>query len=156
MRDSDHPSSFILHPSSDGSAVLTLNRLGLPPDGGNSAFLVRTVGAARAMELLLTNRSLSADEALAWGLVNEVVPPERLLEHAREVAASFVAVPAETLLATRGLLDGATCRPLAAQLDDEEAAMCAAARRDDFRAAVRAFIQRRSTSSRGQALRSGS
>ncbi|MCA1648143.1 MAG: enoyl-CoA hydratase/isomerase family protein, partial [Chloroflexi bacterium] len=43
-------------------------RLGLTPDGGSSAFLERTIGAARTLELLLTNRRLAASEAQAWGL----------------------------------------------------------------------------------------
>ena len=50
-------------------------RLGLTPDGGNSAFLPALIGRGRAMELLLTNRTLSGAEALEWGLVGEVVEP---------------------------------------------------------------------------------
>src|SRR5207249_9190476 len=57
-------------------------RLGLTPDGGSSAFLARTIGAARTLELLLTNRRLSAAEALAWGMISEVVADEQLLDRA--------------------------------------------------------------------------
>src|ERR1700758_5126690 len=65
---------------------LAYTSVGLTPDAGTTFLLPRMVGAKRAMELLLLNRALSAEEALAWGLVNEVVADERLLEHAVEVA----------------------------------------------------------------------
>ncbi|HLG72715.1 MAG TPA: enoyl-CoA hydratase/isomerase family protein [Chloroflexota bacterium] len=109
-------------------------RLGLTPDGGNSAFLPALVGRARAMELLLTNRTLSADDALSWGLVNEAGS----LDRACEVAAGFAPVPAETLLTSRRLLDG----ELLAQLDQEQKAVATAARRPGFAEAVRAFLRR--------------
>lgn len=117
-------------------------RLGLPPDGGSSAFLVRSIGAARAMELLLTNRTLSADEALAWGLVSEVVPADALLERAAQAASGFSAVPAETLLRTRRLLETALSQPIEAQLDAEKAAMRAAAASPSFRESLDAFVRR--------------
>ena len=128
--------------SAEASFTAAYFRLGLPPDGGNSAFLARSVGPHRAMELLLSNRRLSAAEALAWGLVAEVVPPERLLDRAREVAAGFAGVPRETLLASRALLDSAAGQTLEAQLDAEEAAMRAAAGQPAFGEALRQFRNR--------------
>lgn len=112
-------------------------RLGLTPDGGNSAFLPALVGRARAMDLLLTNRRLSAAEALEWGLVNEVAS-DSAVDRASTVAASFGAVPAETLLVTRHLLEGA----LEAQMQAEQAAVAAAATRPAFGNALRAFLGR--------------
>jgi 2-(1,2-epoxy-1,2-dihydrophenyl)acetyl-CoA isomerase len=117
--------------------------LGLPPDGGNSAFLTRTVGTARAMELLLTNRRLRADEALAWGLVNEVAPDAQLLDRARDFAARLPRVPATTLLATRRLLDASAGEGgIQNQLQREALAMRSAARQPTFRAALQAFLDR--------------
>jgi 2-(1,2-epoxy-1,2-dihydrophenyl)acetyl-CoA isomerase len=118
-------------------------RLGLTPDGGNSAFLVRSIGAARSMELLLTNRSLSADQALGWGLVNEVVPPEALIDRACELASSLYPIPPATLLASRTLLDRAASDSLLTVLDAEELAMRTAARSLHFRAALDGFLNRR-------------
>ena len=51
---------------------LAYTAAGLTPDAGTSFLLPRIIGARRAMELLLLNRTLSAEEALSWGLVNEV------------------------------------------------------------------------------------
>jgi 2-(1,2-epoxy-1,2-dihydrophenyl)acetyl-CoA isomerase len=114
-------------------------RLGLPPDGGASAFLERTIGATRAMELLLTNRTLHSDQALAWGLVNEVVPDEELLDRAVSFASGLPGVPSYTLLQTRRLLDMAYIRN---QLQLESVAIRTAARGEYFRKSLRDFVDR--------------
>jgi 2-(1,2-epoxy-1,2-dihydrophenyl)acetyl-CoA isomerase len=53
-------------------------KIGLTPDGSTTWFLPRLIGHRRTKELYLLNRVLSADEAMAWGLVNRVVAPEEL------------------------------------------------------------------------------
>ena len=60
---------------------------GLSPDGSSSWFLPRLVGTRRAQELMLTNRRLSAAEALEWGLVTRVVAGRRAGEQARDAGA---------------------------------------------------------------------
>ena len=65
---------------------LAYTQAGLTPDAGTTFLLPRTLGLKRSMELLLLNRSLTSEEALEWGLVNEVVPDERLLSRALETA----------------------------------------------------------------------
>jgi 2-(1,2-epoxy-1,2-dihydrophenyl)acetyl-CoA isomerase len=112
-------------------------RLGLTPDGGSSAFLERTIGAARTLELLLTNRRLGADEAQAWGLVAEVVPDEHLLDRAIAFADSLASVPGYTLRSSRRLLDTINMRD---QLQLEAVAIRTAARGEAFRLALRAFL----------------
>ena len=116
--------------------------LGLPPDGGNSAFLARAIGPARSMELLLTNRRLSAEDARAWGLINEVVPEEELLERALQAATNLMRVPAATLLATRRLLDAVGAEDLPSHLQREALAVRGAARHPQFRAALDRFLAR--------------
>ena len=111
-------------------------RLGLTPDGGSSAFLERTIGAARTLELLLTNRRLGADEACAWGLVGEVVGDDQLVERAVAFADSVGPVPGYALRQTRRLLDTINMRD---QLQLEAVAIRTAARGDAFRAALKAF-----------------
>jgi 2-(1,2-epoxy-1,2-dihydrophenyl)acetyl-CoA isomerase len=112
-------------------------RLGLTPDGGASAFLERTIGTTRAMELLLTNRTLSAGEALSWGMVNEVVPDDELLARALAFARWLPRVPSYTLLQTRRLLDMAYIRN---QLQLESVAIRTAARGEHFRRALAEFV----------------
>ena len=61
-------------------------RIGASPDGGMTYFLPRVVGPSRALEILLTDPNMPADEAKAEGLVTEVVPADQLMERARELA----------------------------------------------------------------------
>ncbi len=117
-------------------------RLGLPPDGGASAFLVRGIGANRALELLLSNRSLSAAEALDWGLVNRLASDSDLVAEACTFAATLAGVPSETLLTNRRLLDAAGALPLETVLQREALAMRSAARRPAFRARLRSLLDR--------------
>jgi 2-(1,2-epoxy-1,2-dihydrophenyl)acetyl-CoA isomerase len=111
-------------------------RLGLTPDGGTALLLRRAIGLARTRELLLTNQRLSAADALAWGMLNEVVEPERLLDRALAFAANLAHVPAETLRQTRRLLDGGVLRH---QLERESEAIITAARGDFFKQALATF-----------------
>jgi 2-(1,2-epoxy-1,2-dihydrophenyl)acetyl-CoA isomerase len=83
---------------------LAYTSVGLTPDAGTTFLLPRIVGHKRAMELLLLNRALAADEALAWGLVNEVVEDGVLLERAVEVAEHLAHGPASAYGATKRLI----------------------------------------------------
>jgi enoyl-CoA hydratase len=67
--------------------------LGLIPGFGGSQRLVRRIGQTRARELIYLGHALSAEEALRVGLVNRVVPPERVAEEAARVAAELAAKP---------------------------------------------------------------
>ncbi len=128
--------------SASASFTAAYFRLALPPDGGNSVFLTRMLGPSRAMELLVTNRTLAAQEALSLGLVGQVTLLEDLLDAACAVAASMADVPIETLLATRKLLASAASQPIEAQLDAEEQAMRSAAQRPAFHQALQAFLDK--------------
>lgn len=63
--------------------------LGIIPGAGGTQRLPRLVGPAKAKELIFTGRRIKADEALAWGLVDRVVAPERVYDEAREFCAQF-------------------------------------------------------------------
>lgn len=80
-------------------------KVGLLPGWGGSVRMIRRIGLHRAKELALTGRFLEADEALAWGLVNRVVPPERLLAEAHALARQLLANPAEGVARYKQLLD---------------------------------------------------
>jgi enoyl-CoA hydratase/carnithine racemase len=113
-------------------------RLALTPDGGASVFLERTIGAARTLELLLTNRTLGAREAFDWGLVGEVVEDARLVDRAVEFAVGLGDVPGYSLVQTRHLLDTINIRN---QLQRESVAIRTAARGARFREALGAFLE---------------
>jgi 2-(1,2-epoxy-1,2-dihydrophenyl)acetyl-CoA isomerase len=73
--------------------TLAYTSVALTPDAGTSFLLPRTLGARRAMELMLLNRVLSAEEALNWGLVNRVVPDATVRDEALAIAAQLAAGP---------------------------------------------------------------
>jgi 2-(1,2-epoxy-1,2-dihydrophenyl)acetyl-CoA isomerase len=103
----------------DATYVPGFVRIGLAPDAGASWLVQRALGAARAFEWLATGRPLTADEALAWGLVAEVVPAAQLPERGAEVAELFAAMPTRAVWETKRLLDAAASATLEAQLQDE-------------------------------------
>jgi enoyl-CoA hydratase len=76
-------------------------RWGVPLIDGGTQRLPRIVGQGRALELILTGRIVDASEARGWGLVNEVVEPDRHLDRALELAEGLAAFPQETMLSDR-------------------------------------------------------
>lgn len=91
--------------SSDARFLIREGRLGLIPSHGGTARLVRLVGLARARDILLGGRDLSAEEALGYGLLTAVVPPATLLDAARaRVADALRSAPQAYGLAKRLLM----------------------------------------------------
>lgn len=88
------------------SATLTFNlaRVGLSPEFGSSFLLWRHVGYGRALDLMLTGRTVDAGEALAIGLVNRVVPDADLDACVEEAAAAIAALPVGAATATKAVL----------------------------------------------------
>src|SRR4051794_13113125 len=76
-------------------------RWGVPLIDGGTQRLPRIVGLGRALDLILTGRMVPADEALAMGLVTEIVPPGRHLDRALEYAEALASFPQVTMLADR-------------------------------------------------------
>jgi 2-(1,2-epoxy-1,2-dihydrophenyl)acetyl-CoA isomerase len=83
---------------------LAYTNAGLTPDAGTTFLLPRTLGLKRTMELLLLNRALPAADALAWGLVNEVVGDEGLLARALEIAEGLAQGASGAYGATKRLI----------------------------------------------------
>jgi enoyl-CoA hydratase len=111
-------------------------RWGVPLIDGGTQRLPRIVGLGRALDIILSGRMVAADEALAMGLLTEVVAPGRHLERALEYAEALAAFPQETMLADRraaieGLghpLDAALAIEAQTALTTFEAAVSGAAR----------------------------
>ena len=79
----------------------TERRFGVPLIDGGTQRLPLIVGMGRALEMILTGKVLDAEEALGWGLVNEVVPAERHLERALEMVEGLAGFPQTTMLSDR-------------------------------------------------------
>ena len=121
---------------------LAYTGVALAPDCATSFLLPRIVGRRRALELFLTNRLLTADEALAWGLVNEVVDDGEVLARAQALAATFAAGPTESYAAVKRLVDSAD-PGLEAQLALEGRAIATQALHPQGREGVAAFLGKR-------------
>lgn len=79
-------------------------RVGLISGDGGAWFLPRVVGPARAMELALTCRTLSAAEAVAWGIVSRIVPHETLIDEAMTLARQIAAFPPKSVRLNKRLV----------------------------------------------------
>jgi 2-(1,2-epoxy-1,2-dihydrophenyl)acetyl-CoA isomerase len=123
--------------------MLAYTAIGLTPDGGASWTLPRVVGLRRALELALTNRRLSAEEAVEVGLATRVVPDDQLADEALALARALAAAPTGALGATKRLLRQSLGRDLEAQLADETASLARAAGSADGREGIAAFLAKR-------------
>jgi 2-(1,2-epoxy-1,2-dihydrophenyl)acetyl-CoA isomerase len=117
--------------------------IGLVPDSGGSYFIARLLGPARAFTWMTTNRRLTAAEAHAWGLVDEVVEAEALLGRAGELAAAYAAAPTRGIALSKRLFDHAATATLDEQLALEAELQTAATKSEDFREGVAAFLEKR-------------
>jgi 2-(1,2-epoxy-1,2-dihydrophenyl)acetyl-CoA isomerase len=124
--------------------------LGLSGDGGSSWYLPRLVGPRRARQLMLQGQRLGSEQALAWGLVDEVVAPDRLEAVARQRAAEFAAGPTVAYAQIKHLLRASDHNTLADQLEAERAAMVDCAGSDDAREGILSFAERRQPEFRGR------
>jgi 2-(1,2-epoxy-1,2-dihydrophenyl)acetyl-CoA isomerase len=123
--------------------TMAYTRAGLTPDGSSTYFLPRLVGLRRAKELTLTNRTLSAREALDWGLVNRVTADEEVLPTARALAGELAAGATLALGAAKRLLDSGLNATLETAMEDEAQAIAAMARTEDGREGIQAFLEKR-------------
>jgi len=129
--------------SSAASFVPGFVGIGLVPDAGGSWFLHRLLGVARAFEWMSSNRRLDADEALAFGLVSEVIPAEGFGARVAELAAAWAERPTLAVGLTKRLFEHAHTASLEEQLALEGQLQEAAVASSDFAEGVAAFLEKR-------------
>jgi len=117
--------------------------IGLVPDSGGSYFIARLLGPSRAFTWMSSNRKLTAAEAHAWGLVDEVVEADALAARAAELAADYASRPTRGIGMTKRLFDHAQNATLDEQLALEAELQTAATRTADFTEGVTAFLEKR-------------
>ena len=118
-------------------------RVGLVPEGASTTLLPAIVGLGWANEMCLTGRFVSAEEALAMGLVNRIYPPDELLPAAVALASEIADGPTRVaMLIERALQDHRTL-PWDTALERETAAIAEARRGPDYEEAVIAFTEGR-------------
>jgi 2-(1,2-epoxy-1,2-dihydrophenyl)acetyl-CoA isomerase len=130
--------------------VCGFSLLGLSGDGGGTWWLPRLVGPKRAAEMMMLNRSVSAEEAVALGLATRIVDADQLEAEALSVARGLAAGPAVSLAQTKRLLRQSWSVSLGEQLDAETAAMMRCSQTADAREGVDAFSARRAPEFKGE------
>ena len=125
------------------SFTMAYTRAGLCPDGASSYFLPRLVGLRRAQELMLTNRTLSAQDALAIGMITRVVADDQLEQEAEEVVLQLAQGARLSQAYVRKLLQASAGNDLDAQmaLEGQYLSRCAAS--PDGREGIQAFFDKR-------------
>ena len=98
-----------------GSATL---RFALQPDEGGHFLVVQLIGLAKAMDFFMRKRILSADEAVEYGLVHEVVPDDELMDHTMELARELAEGPQVAMRLLKKSLYNASEMPLLQAFDD--------------------------------------
>jgi len=108
-------------------------------DMGACAILPRIIGQGRAAELLFTGRSISADEAVAWGFFNRLVSPEAVLQESLQLAEEIASGPSFAHAMTKKMLHAEWNLSVDAAIDAEAEAQAICMQTEDFRRAYRAF-----------------
>jgi 2-(1,2-epoxy-1,2-dihydrophenyl)acetyl-CoA isomerase len=126
------------------SFVQAFSRLGLVPDSGGTWSLPRLVGNARALGLTLLAEKLSAEKALAWGMIWQCVDDADLPAVVDALAKQLAVAPTRGLAATKAAIRAGWQRTLDEQLDVERDAQRELGRSADYAEGVAAFAEKRS------------
>ena len=132
------------------SFIESFSKLGLIPDSGGTWHLPRLVGMARAKGLAMLGPKVPAEQALAWGMIWEVVDDEALMETALGLARQMATQPTRGFAFTKQAFAASAANSLDQQLDLERDLMRAAGRTHDYQEGVKAFLEKRQPDSRGE------
>ena len=127
------------------SAVFTMayTKAGLSPDGSSTYYMPRKIGDRRTRELMLTNRVLTASEALEWGVVTQVVADDQVLSAATELARKLANGPTLAFGAVKSLLNGSFDQSLESQMELEARTIAELAISADGQEGISAFLSKR-------------
>lgn len=123
--------------------MMAYTSVGLSMDGSSSYFLPRLIGLRRTQELLLTNRRLSAAEALDWGLITRVVPDGQLLSEATQLGKELATGPTACIGECKRLLAGSFAAGIETQAQLESRSIARTSRGHDGQEGLAAFLGKR-------------
>jgi len=124
--------------------------VGIIPGAGGTQRLPRVVGKYKAMEMILTGKSISADEAYRVGLVNHVVPPESLMEEAKKIATDIASKPPISIRSAKEAILKAQDTTLEVGLEFERKAFYMLFATEDGKEGMKAFLEKRKPTFKGK------
>ena len=124
--------------------------IGLSADSGTSLVMPQLIGLARSVEMAFTNRAVTAQEALEWGLVNRVVPDDQLGEAVGELAAKLAKGPTRAYGLSKRAINRAHLALLRETLEYEAELQEIAGRTEDHAEGVAAFLEKREPKFQGK------
>ena len=137
--------------ASEGSVfTMAYTNAGLSPDGSSTYFMPRRIGDRRTRELMLTNRVLSAEEALDWGIVNKVVAKDELSSETMKLAAKISRGPSLAYEKVKSLLDSSFNQSLETQMELETRAISEMVMTEDGQEGINAFLEKRNPTFKGK------
>lgn len=129
--------------SEDTRFIEAFVNLGLVPDAGGAYLLTRAIGVNRAVELMMTGRPVNAGEALQLGIVNKVVPGEKLFEEVQNYVCRLAAAPSQAIAGMKALVFESEYKGFEKFLELEESLQKKCGSTEDFREGVFAFAEKR-------------
>lgn len=136
--------------ASSAKFTMAYTAAGLSPDGSASFFLPRLIGLRKTQELMITNRRLSAQEALDWGLVTRICDDETLHSDALALAKQIAAGPTQAFGTVKHLLLNSFDNSLETQMELEAQGIAAMTNSADGKEGIAAFLEKRAAVFKGQ------
>jgi enoyl-CoA hydratase len=124
--------------------------VGIIPGAGGTQRLTHVLGKYKAMEMILTGKSISVEEAHRVGLVNRVVPPESLMEEAKRLASEIASKPPISVRSAKEAILKAQDMTLEVGLEFERKAFCMLFATEDGKEGMRAFLEKRTPNFKGK------
>ena len=128
--------------------VPAYSEIAASPDLGMTYFLPRLIGSKKAFELAFLKKMLTAQEAKEWGVVNQVVPDEKLPAEVRRITEQLTSNSTNAIGATKKLFQLSWSQSLETQMENESEFIARAGSSQDFREGVATFMEKRKPNSK--------
>lgn len=125
------------------SFIQAFSKIALIPDSAGTFFLPRLVGMQRALALTMLGDKVSADEAVAMGMIYKCFPDETFETDTKKIAQTLAEMPTKGLGLTKRLLNETYNNTLVQQLDREKELQVEAGNSEDFTEGVNSFLEKR-------------
>ena len=129
--------------SKSATFIQAFSKIALIPDSAGTFFLPRLVGMQRALALTMLGDKVTADEAVAMGMIYKSFPDESFEEETKKIAITLAQMPTKGLGLTKRLMNHSYDNTLEEQLDMEKDLQVEAGASEDFKEGVTAFLEKR-------------